>query len=118
MTGKKNSNPTDLALAAFREIVTPLAQSPTAGRLDFTRTPKDGSYFKRPSHATLSREEMEAMGHSGELTALEALWRARGLEALLPLIPRLVAIAELIASEQRSMEAAPEAPSQLIYQMH
>lgn len=118
MTGKKNSNPTDLASAAFHEIIAPLASSAKGCRLDFAKVPQDGSYFTKPSHAALTRGEMEAMGQSGELAALEALWRARGFEALLPLIPRLVELAELIASEKRSMEAAPEAPSQLIYQMH
>lgn len=118
MTGRKNSRPTDLARAAFREIVAPLAQSAPEGRLDFHKTCKEGSYFTRPQRASLTREEMEAMGRSGELAALEEFWRAHGLEALLPLIPRLVAIAQLAASEQCPMEAAPEAPSELIYQMH
>ena len=117
MTGATNSSSTDLAVAAFREIIVPLARVGRAYRLDFTPEVKDGSYFVRPRRSSLSREDMAAMGRSGELAALDALWRAQGRERLLELVPRLAALAERISTERGAVEATPETPSHLIYQM-
>jgi hypothetical protein len=118
MTGATNSNSTDLTLAAFRELIVPLARAGEAYRLDFTPEAKDGSYFVRPRRPSLTREDMEAMGRSGEFTALDALWHARGCARLHELVPRLAAIAERISAERGAVEATPETPSQLIYQMY
>jgi hypothetical protein len=117
MTGATNSSSTDLAVAAFREVIVPLARAGQAHRLDFTPEVKDGSYFVRPGRPSLKREDMEAMGRSGELTSLDALWRAQGWECLFELVPRLAALAERISAERGAAEATPETPSQLIYQM-
>jgi hypothetical protein len=117
MTGATNSSSTDLALAAFRKIIVPLAQAGPAYRLDFTPEVKDGSYFVRPRRPSLTRVDMEAMSRSGELAALDALWRAQGCEQLLELVPHLAALAERISAERGTLEATPETPSQLIYQM-
>jgi hypothetical protein len=117
MTGAKNSSSTDLAVAAFREVIVPLARAGQAYQVDFTPEVKDGSYFVRPMRPSLTREDMEAMGRSGELTALDALWRAQGCECLFELVPRLEALAERISAERGAAEATPETPSQLIYQM-
>jgi len=118
MTGATNSNSTDLAVAAFREVIVPLARAGQAYRLDFTPKVNDGTYFVPPRRPFLTREDMEAMGRSGELTALDALWRASGCELLLEFVPRLAALAERISAERSAVEATPEAPSQLIYQMY
>ena len=118
MTGGMNSSSIDLALAAFQETIVPLARAGRAYRLDFTPEVKNGSYFRRPRWASLTREDMEAMGRNGELKALEALWRAQGFELLLELVPRLAALAERISAERGAMESTPETPSQLIYQMY
>jgi hypothetical protein len=117
MTGATNSSSTDLAVAAFREVIVPLARAGQAYRLDFTPEVKDGSYFVRPMRPSLRREDMEAMGRTGELTALDTLWRAQRCEWLFDLVPRLAALAERISAERGAVEATPETPSELIYQM-
>jgi hypothetical protein len=117
MTGVTNSSSTDLAVAAFREVIVPLARAGQAYRLDFTPEAKEGSYFVRPQRPSLTREDLEAMGRSGELSALDALWRAQRCEWLFELVPRLAALAERISTERGAVEATPETPSHLIYQM-
>lgn len=118
MTGATNSSSTDLALAAFRDVIVPLARAGERYRLDFSPVAKNGSYFTQPRRPSLTRDEMAAMGVGGEFAVLETLWRVAGRERLLDLVPRLAAVAERIAAERGAAEATPETPSQLIYQMY
>jgi hypothetical protein len=61
---------------------------------------------------------MEAMGRSGELQALAALWRAQGCDKLHELVPRLAEVAERLAVEHRGDDKISDTPSTLIYQMY
>jgi hypothetical protein len=117
MTGATSSSLTELLNAAFDEVIVPLARAGAMDRLDFAPTPANGSYFKAPTRAGLSRDEMLAIGRSGELEALAALWRAQGRHELLALAPRLQAIAaqlEALTAEEDNSGV----PSALIYQMY
>lgn len=118
MTGETNSSSTDLAVAVFHDVIIPLARAGGSYRLEFSASSKDDSYFVQPRRSSLTRDEMEAMGRSGELAALEELWRVGGYERLLELVPRLAEIAERIAAERGSAEATPLTSSELIYQMY
>jgi hypothetical protein len=112
-----SSSSTDLIRAMFRDVIVPLAQSDPRCKLAFAPQPQNGSYFTSPERPVLSRDDMEAMGRSGELVALEAIWRAQGHDKLLALIPHLAAIAERLAAE-RGSEDKTSTPSELIYQMY
>lgn len=108
-------NSTEKLQRAFDTVLLPLSGKNVPSRLDFAPVAENGSYFKTPRRARLSRAEMEAMRRDGELAALEAYWRACGFTELLPLMPYLVEAAKLLAERNAKPESGP---SDLIYQMY
>ena len=118
MTGKQNSNSTELALETFRGPVTELNAACPSCALAFTAADDNGSYFVASPRPRLSRAEMAKIGQIGLFPFLESIWIANGHEKLLDLLPYLMEIAAAIESEHAAGDDTDDAPAELIYQMY